>query len=92
MSREQVFHISSNRFSNIVLQKWAKEARIIKPVSFHVARHSAATMLLSAGVPLAVVQKQLGHLKASTTQNYAKLVDKAQVVASQTFDEMFKNI
>lgn len=92
MNREQVFNISSNRFSNIVLQRWGKEAGITKHISFHAARHSAATMLLSAGVPIQVIQKQLGHLKASTTEIYAKLMDKAQVVASQTFDEMFKKI
>ena len=40
-------------------------------------RHSAASDAINAGVPLAVVGKILGHLKASTAQRYTHLGDQA---------------
>ena len=36
---------------------------------FHDLRHSAATLLLSMGVPMKVVQELLGHSNFSTTAN-----------------------
>jgi len=36
---------------------------------FHDLRHSAATILLSVGVPAKVVQEILGHANISTTMN-----------------------
>lgn len=53
-------------------------------------RHSNATVLLSSGIPIAVVAKQLGHLKTQTTEIYAKIMDEAQVGAANKMDELFK--
>ena len=53
-------------------------------------RHSNATVLLSSGIPIAVVAKQLRHLKIQTTEIYAKIMDEAQVGAANKMDELFK--
>lgn len=37
---------------------------------FHSLRHTHATMLVEAGVPLAVIQKRLGHAKIEMTEHY----------------------
>lgn len=80
---------AQNDHANVHLRRWMKDAGINKYISFHCARHTSATMLLSMGLPLSVVQKQLGHLKASTTEIYAKLMDEAQAEASVKMNERF---
>ena len=51
-------------------------AGITKRVTFHVGRHTNATLLLSLGVPIETVSKLLGHADIQTTQIYAKVIDK----------------
>ena len=45
-------------------------------LTFHVARHSAATtILLSNGIPIETVSRILGHTNIKTTQIYAKITN-----------------
>lgn len=53
-------------------------AGISKHVTFHTARHTHATMMLTLGVDLYTVSKLLGHTNIQTTQIYAKLVDESK--------------
>ena len=69
------FDFFTNQFVNRELKEIARMAGITKTVTFHTARHTTATYLIYKGVPLAVVQKILGHTKISTTQVYAKVMD-----------------
>lgn len=64
--------------SNEILPKWAEQAGIKKHITFHTARHTHATMLLTLGVDLYTVSKLLGHTNIQTTQIYAKLVDESK--------------
>ena len=85
---EPIFNLPKNDYANVCLRKWVESAGIDKTITFHCARHTAATLLLSSGLPLAIVSKQLGHLKISTTQIYAKIVDEAQVEAANIMDKI----
>ncbi len=67
----------SNQKVNQYLKEIAVKAGIEKNVTFHIARHTfATTVALSNGVPIETVSKILGHKKLSTTQIYAKVVER----------------
>ena len=57
------------------ISKWVAKAGIDKHITFHCARHTFATMLLTLGTDLYTVSKLLGHRQIQTTQIYAKIVD-----------------
>ena len=63
------------------LDKWAKAAGIEKHVTFHVSRHTCATLLLYFGADIYTVSKILGHTSIQTTQIYAKVADEMKRTA-----------
>nr|DAU27714.1 MAG TPA: Integrase [Caudoviricetes sp.] len=71
------------------LKRWAKDAGIDKNISFHTARHTFATMLLTLDVDLYTVSKLLGHKDIKTTQIYAKIIDKKKQDAVNKIPQLF---
>ena len=62
---------------NRTLKDIASACGIRKKMTFHTARHTFATSVtLSNGVPIETVSKLLGHTKLSTTQIYARVIEK----------------
>lgn len=64
--------ISSNSVANRQLNAICREAKVTKHISFHTARHTFATLMLSRGVPITTVQRMLGHTSVRMTERYAK--------------------
>ncbi|MBO6590405.1 site-specific integrase [Psychroserpens sp.] len=74
---EKLFPKISNQKLNSYLKEIADACDITKNITFHVARHTfATTITLSNGVPIETVSKILGHTKLTTTQIYARVLDK----------------
>ena len=72
----------SNVKYNEYIKEVVKAAGIDKPVTTHWARHTGATLLLNAGVPIEVVSKVCGHSSIKMTEKiYAKLLPKTVVAA-----------
>jgi site-specific recombinase XerD len=67
----------SNQKLNGYLKEIGDLCGIGKNLTFHLARHTfATTVTLSNGVPIESVSKMLGHTKISTTQVYAKVIER----------------
>jgi integrase len=81
-----VFHLPQGNYVNQLLKQLALTAGIAKKVTFHVARHTNATLLLSLDVPIETVSKLLGHSDIQTTQIYAKVIDKSKRDAVNKLD------
>jgi integrase len=65
----------------------ARERLSLPPVSLHDLRHSAATLLLAEGVPLAVISELLGHAGiAITASHYAAIVPELRREAAEAMD------
>ncbi len=81
-----IFHLPIGASSiNNHIKEWMKDAKINKNITFHCARHSFATILLTNGIDIYTVSKLLGHTDIKTTMIYAKIVDKLKVNAINTF-------
>ena len=63
------------RASQIMVQKRANEAGIMKKVTPHMLRHSLATDLLKRGVDIRFVSEFLGHRSLNNTMIYTHVVN-----------------
>lgn len=79
---EHVFtDIHSPTCTNNTLKLWVAKAGINKKITFHCGRHTFATLMLDIGTDIYTVSKLLGHRDLSTTQIYAKVMDKNKQAA-----------
>lgn len=70
----RIFPVPGNGTCNAILKKIAKQCGIKTRLTYHVSRHTFATLLtISQGVPIETVSRMLGHTNIKTTQIYAKI-------------------
>jgi len=75
LPNKMVLPVPSNQKMNEYLKEIGGLCGIEKELTFHLARHSFATLTLSKGVSIESVSKMLGHTNIKTTQIYAKITD-----------------
>lgn len=73
---------------NIHFKRWAEAAKINKHVTWHVARHTHATMLLTLGADIFTVSKILGHSSVNITQRYAKVITSVKKAAVERIPDL----
>ena len=74
----RIFQMPETSCAYDYLHEWTERAGIAKNVTFHVGRHTYATLLLYYGADLYTVSKLLGHTNVKTTQIYAKVMDETK--------------
>ena len=88
---EKVFSLPDYQNVRRSLKRWLEGVKIKKHITFHVARHTFATLMLTLGADLYTTSKLLGHSKVTTTQIYAKIVDAKKVEAVNLVNNIFGN-
>lgn len=79
---QKVFRgLTYSDYLNSRLLFWVKDAGIKKHITFHCARHTFATLLLTKDIDIYTVSKLLGHRNLKTTQIYGKVIDKKRIEA-----------
>lgn len=73
---------------NRSLKTIAAMAGLSKPISTHIGRHSFATMLLTSGIDLPVIQELMGHHDVKVTQIYAKVISRRKAEAIAALDRL----
>ncbi len=72
---DNIFNLPSPPSCLKTLKNWTKRAGITKHITWHCARHSFATILLSNKTDIKTVQTLLGHSKIEHTQRYTHIVN-----------------
>lgn len=76
--------VDSNAKTNVYLKEIATDCGINKILTFHIARHTFATIALNNGMSLEVLKYILGHKSTKVTEIYAKMNQ------NRVFDEFQK--
>lgn len=84
---EKVLPVLSNQKMNGYLKEIGDLCGIKKSLTFHLARHTFATLALSKGVSIESVSKMLGHTNIKTTQIYARIIDEKVSSDMASFEE-----
>ena len=87
---DRVFQLPSQCYLNVVLRTWAANSGLKKHVTFHTARHTFATLELTAGADIYTVSKLLGHTQVKTTQIYADIIDEKKADAVNKIGKLFE--
>jgi site-specific recombinase XerD len=84
--------VTTNQYSNIYLKQIGEICGLKKRLTFHLSRHTFATLTLSKGVSIESVSKMLGHTNIQTTQIYARITSDKISRDMAAFSEKIKDV
>lgn len=74
-SGNRALPVINNQNTNAYVKEIGTLCGINKNITFHMSRHTFATLTLSKGVSIESVSKMLGHTNIQTTQIYARITN-----------------
>ena len=80
----------SNQKGNDNLHIIQDRLQIHKKMTFHVARHSFATLAIANGVPVENVSRLVGHTNIKTTQIYAHILKSTIEMQAESLAEKIR--
>ncbi len=86
---DKVFNLPRYNTIEVNVKKWVTSAGVKKNVTFHTARHTFATTMLTLGTDLYTTSKLLGHTNITTTQIYAEIVNQKKTDAVNLMNNIF---
>ncbi|MCM1511324.1 MAG: site-specific integrase [Clostridium sp.] len=89
LDTDYVFNLCSDVAITKALKDWTAAAGITKHVTFHVARHTFATLTLTLGSDIYTTSQLMGHSNVNVTQIYGKIIDKKKIEAVYKVDNLF---
>lgn len=88
-----IFHILQNTeiqlISNDLRLMFTYSLLLASPCIFHCARHTFATLALTAGVDIYTTSQLLGHANIRHTQRYAQIINSKKDHAVSLLDDAF---
>ena len=82
-------NIETMLISNGLRFIFAYPISLAQPITFHMARHTFATMMLTLGADLYTTSKLLGHADVKMTQVYAKIINQKKDDAVNLVNGLF---
>ena len=75
-------HAWSASAARLELHRVAVEAGVRRRMAPHQLRHAHAAELLHEGIPLPLIQRQLGHAYLSTTGTYLQWISSEEIIST----------
>lgn len=72
---KKVFDLPSHTYTLKIINEWVKNAGLSKHITFHCARHTFVTLLISSGADIKTVSSLAGHTSTRQTETYIHVMD-----------------
>ena len=90
-SKRTVFTLQSRTSIGKDLKQWVSSVGIDKHITFHVSRHTFASLLVYNGVDIFTISRLCGHTSTRTTECYTHVSDNRLQEGIRTIELLFTN-